>query len=72
MNQDRLELGVHSIILKSSRRVIDLEDTLVCKQSRHSIVALHEANEDIGYKTLKIGHMFIFSTNIFEERNEKR
>lgn len=72
MNQDRLELGVHSIIWKSSRRVIDLEDTLVCKQSRHSIVALNEANEDIGYKTLKIGHMSIFLQISLKREMKKR
>lgn len=41
-NQDRLELDVYSIIVKSSRRIIDLEDILICKQSRHRFTALRK------------------------------
>lgn len=69
-NQDRLELWVHFIKKSSRRSITNLEDIYICKQNRHSSIALNVANETIGCKTPKWQHMSNF-LQMFEERKEK-
>ena len=68
-NQDRLEFGVY-IIKKSSRRsIIYLDDIYICKQNRQ-FYSSYVANEAIGYKILKMGHISNF-LQICLKRNQR-
>lgn len=50
-SQDRLEFSAY-MTLKSSRRSITyFEDTLICKQNRHSLISLNVTNENTSSKT---------------------